>query len=150
MTTDRRFCRFNKSASTAAFSVTEIPQDGLCLSAFLIVTEAGHPANVLMGHMNRDAPWDHIGALDPKRVEERAGPRTRPPGGRAPLRRNVRRSVAMRWFRWREPGAAGKHQYDRMIACDLQGRSHAREAPPHPGGHRPRRPRGVDDRRPDP
>src|SRR5437879_12828169 len=70
MTTDRRFCRFNKSASTAAFSVTEIPQDGLCLSAFLIVTEAGRPTNVLMGHMNREAPWDHIGALDPKRVEE--------------------------------------------------------------------------------
>ena len=70
MTTDRRFCRFNKSASTAAFSVTEIPQDGLCFSAFLIVTEAGRPTNVLMGHMNREAPWDHIGALDPKRVEE--------------------------------------------------------------------------------
>src|SRR2546425_11038715 len=72
MTTDRRFCRFNKSASTAAFSVTEIPQDGLCLSAFLIVTDAGRPTHVLMGHMNREAPRDHIGALDPKRVEEHA------------------------------------------------------------------------------
>ncbi len=69
MATDRRFSRFSKSSSTAAFSVTEIPKDGFCLSAFLIVTDPRHPTNVLMGHMNPDAPWDHIGALDPKRVE---------------------------------------------------------------------------------
>jgi ADP-ribose pyrophosphatase YjhB (NUDIX family) len=69
MTTDRRFCRFSKAPSTAAFSVTEIPEEGLCLSAFLIVTEARHPTNVLLGHMNPEAPWDHIGALDPKRIE---------------------------------------------------------------------------------
>ncbi len=69
MTTDRRFCRFSKSPETASFSVTEIPDDGLCLSAFLIVTESRHPRFVLMGHMNPQAAWDHIGALDPGRVE---------------------------------------------------------------------------------
>src|SRR5437867_10824795 len=69
MTTDRRFSRFNKSPATAAFSVTEIPDDGMCLSAFLIVTEARDSRKVLMGHMNPKAPWDHIGALDPSRVE---------------------------------------------------------------------------------
>ncbi len=69
MTTDRRFCRFSKSPQTASFSVTEIPPDGLCLSAFLLVTESRHPRFVLMGHMNPGAPWDHIGALDPSRVE---------------------------------------------------------------------------------
>src|SRR5947208_16841212 len=69
MTTDRRFSRFSKSAATAAFSVTEIPEDGVCLSAFLIVTEARDSKKVLMGHMNPKAPWDHIGALDPSRVE---------------------------------------------------------------------------------
>src|SRR5882762_5961583 len=53
MTTDRRFSRFSKSRETAAFSITE----------------TGHPTNVLMGHMNPRAPWDHIGALDPSRVE---------------------------------------------------------------------------------
>src|SRR5438876_11382259 len=68
MTTDRRFSRFSKSAATAAFSVTEIPGDGVCLSAFLIVTEARDSKKVLMGHMNPKAPWDHIGALDPSRV----------------------------------------------------------------------------------
>jgi len=69
MTTDRRFSRFSKSPATAAFSVTEIPDDGVCLSAFLIVTEARDARKVLVGHMNPKAPWDHIGALDPSRVE---------------------------------------------------------------------------------
>jgi hypothetical protein len=69
MTTDRRFARFSKSPNTAAFSLTEIPDEGVCLSAFLLVTEARHPSSVLMGHMNPQAPWDHIGALDPSRIE---------------------------------------------------------------------------------
>src|SRR6266511_4420677 len=69
MTTDRRFSRFSKSQDTAAFSVTEIPEGGVCLSAFLILTQTGGPSRILMGHMNPEAPWDHIGALDPKRVE---------------------------------------------------------------------------------
>jgi len=69
MTTDRRFSRFSKSRDTAAFSLTEIPDGGVCLSAFLILTEAGQPSRILMGHMNPEARWDHIGALDPKRVE---------------------------------------------------------------------------------
>src|SRR5467141_3383829 len=69
MTTDRRFSRFSRSRDTAAFSITEIPVGGVCLSAFLVVTETGEPRKVLMGHMNPDAPWDHIGALDSSRVE---------------------------------------------------------------------------------
>jgi len=69
MTTDRRFARFSKSPDTAAFSITEIPAGAFCLSAFLIITESGDPRKVLMGCMNPRAPWDHIGALDPARVE---------------------------------------------------------------------------------
>jgi ADP-ribose pyrophosphatase YjhB (NUDIX family) len=69
MTTDRRFTRFSKAPATAAFSVTEIPAEGVCLSSFLIVTETRQPTKVLMGHMNPEAPWDHIGALDQHRVE---------------------------------------------------------------------------------
>src|SRR5687767_10998913 len=69
MTTDRIFSRFSKARSTAAFSLTEIPDDGVCLSAFLIVIEARRPTNILMGHLNPEAPWDHLCALDPTRVE---------------------------------------------------------------------------------
>ena len=69
MTTDRRFCRFNRDPDTASFSMTEVPAEGLCLSAFVVLNSEENPSAVLMGHMNPAAPWDHIGALDPGRVE---------------------------------------------------------------------------------
>jgi ADP-ribose pyrophosphatase YjhB (NUDIX family) len=69
VTTDRRFCRFNRSPETAPFSVTEIPPDGFCISAFLVLRDSSDPWRVLMGHLNPQAPWDHIGALDPSRAE---------------------------------------------------------------------------------
>ncbi len=69
MTTDRRFCRFNRDPDTATFSITEIPPEGLCLSAFVVLNSEENPSAVLMGHMNPAAAWDHIGALDRKRVE---------------------------------------------------------------------------------
>jgi hypothetical protein len=49
--------------------MTEVPEGGLCLSAFLVLTAKENPKHVLMGHLNPKAPWDHIGALDQKRVE---------------------------------------------------------------------------------
>jgi hypothetical protein len=69
MTTNRRFCRFSKSASTDAFGMPEVPEDGLCLSAFVLLSPEDDPSSVLMGHMNPAASWDHLGALDPDRVE---------------------------------------------------------------------------------
>ncbi|MCI4348139.1 MAG: NUDIX hydrolase [Thermoplasmata archaeon] len=47
----------------------EVPEDGLCLSAFVILSPEADLSAVLMGHMNPAAPWDHLGALDPGRVE---------------------------------------------------------------------------------
>ena len=69
MVTDRKFCRFNKQAETMSFGMPEPPAGGLCLSAFLVITDEWNPNSVLMGHLNTKAPWDHIGALDPSRVE---------------------------------------------------------------------------------
>ena len=46
----------------------EIPDGGLCLSAFLVVTR-GKTSEILMGHLNPSAAWDHIGALDQSRIE---------------------------------------------------------------------------------
>ncbi|MCI4352579.1 MAG: NUDIX hydrolase [Thermoplasmata archaeon] len=69
MTTDRRFCRFARSKETDPFGMPEVPEDGLCLSAFVILSPEDDPSSVLMGHMNPAAPWDHLGAMDPGRVE---------------------------------------------------------------------------------
>ena len=68
MPTDRKFCRFNRQPETAAFSVTEIPLSGFCLSAFLVITQQDHGNRVLMGKLNPAADWEHIGALDMSRV----------------------------------------------------------------------------------
>jgi ADP-ribose pyrophosphatase YjhB (NUDIX family) len=75
MATDRRFARFNAGASTAtgepdASPLTQhaVPEGGMCLSAFVLLTEAGHSGRVLLGRLNPEARWDHIGALDPERA----------------------------------------------------------------------------------
>jgi ADP-ribose pyrophosphatase YjhB (NUDIX family) len=46
-----------------------IPDGGICLSTFLVISEIGSPERILMGHLDPAAPWDHIGALDPERAE---------------------------------------------------------------------------------
>ena len=67
MTTNRKFARFK--INVAEPRIKEIPKGGLCISTFLVISKIGHPTQVLMGHLNKDAPWDHIGALDLERVE---------------------------------------------------------------------------------
>jgi len=69
MVTDRRFTRFNRQQGMIAFGMPEVPEGGLCLSAFLVITDIQNPNSVLMGNLNPKAPWDHIGALDPARIE---------------------------------------------------------------------------------
>lgn len=67
MTTDRKFCRFYAPADTP-FGMPEVPAAGLCLSAFLVISETDRANRVLMGHLDPAAPWDHIGALDSSRT----------------------------------------------------------------------------------
>src|SRR2546426_302449 len=67
MATERRFSRF--ATSDRSLQTREIPEGGICLSAFLVISQTGHPERVLMGHLNPNGPWDHIGALDAERAE---------------------------------------------------------------------------------
>ncbi|MCL4519086.1 MAG: hypothetical protein M1587_07810 [Thaumarchaeota archaeon] len=76
MTTDRKFCRFSSTMAVASgkvddvpFGMKSLPDGGMCLSAFLVISEEENPNAVLMGHLNRNANWDHIGALDESRVQ---------------------------------------------------------------------------------
>jgi ADP-ribose pyrophosphatase YjhB (NUDIX family) len=50
--------------------MNEIPVGGFCISAFLVISKAKNPRKVLAGRINKKAPWDHLGALDPERVEK--------------------------------------------------------------------------------
>jgi len=67
MATERLFLRV--SSKPGPLRLSEIPEGGFCLSAFLVISNSRNPKEVLLGHLNPDAPWDHIGALDPPRVE---------------------------------------------------------------------------------
>src|ERR1700686_395592 len=73
MTTNRHFARFNAGKSTVSgkpdtstLTAREVPEGGMCLSAFVVLTRADGPKQVLLGHLNPEAMWDHIGALDPE------------------------------------------------------------------------------------
>ena len=68
MTTDRKFCAFARD-SRGGLGLSAVPESGFCISAFLIIRPSAGGHGVLMGHINPEGPWDHIGALDPDRIE---------------------------------------------------------------------------------
>lgn len=68
MGTDRQFARFSHGGSAGPLATREVPDGGMCLSAFVVLTQAGNQNAVLLGHLNSEANWDHIGALDSERV----------------------------------------------------------------------------------
>lgn len=68
MTTSRQFAHFRRDVAPPRMK--EIPEGGFCISTFLILTGIGSPDLVLMGHINKTGPWDHIGALDAERIEK--------------------------------------------------------------------------------
>lgn len=75
MVTDRKFCRFPNFSKkdnllvSGTLPVSEIPEGGLCLSAFLALYESKSPSKILMGIVNPSAPWDQIGAISGAIIE---------------------------------------------------------------------------------
>lgn len=67
MVTKRRFAHFKRDVALPRMK--EIPEGGFCISAFVIISKTNNPEQVLMGRINKSASWDHIGALDPERLE---------------------------------------------------------------------------------
>ncbi|MCI4360750.1 MAG: hypothetical protein L3J91_03530 [Thermoplasmata archaeon] len=47
-----------------------VPDDGLCLNAFVMLSPAGTPTQVLMGIVDPTAPWRAIGGVTPQRLRE--------------------------------------------------------------------------------
>ena len=64
----RRFTRLKPASPQEIPGASTVPDDGLCLSVFLVLSPPGRDAAVLLGRIDPSAPWDEIGALDPERV----------------------------------------------------------------------------------
>jgi ADP-ribose pyrophosphatase YjhB (NUDIX family) len=67
MTNERRFAAFSRTAVLPRMN--EIPEAGFCISAFIVLSKIGNPDEVVMGHLNPETDWNHIGALDHERAE---------------------------------------------------------------------------------
>lgn len=69
----RRFARFRSGEAGPSHGYEALPNDGLCLSVFLIVRPKGRPAEVLLGRVNPDAEWGELGALSKDRLGRISG-----------------------------------------------------------------------------
>lgn len=67
MTTERQFTRFSRTSAPPRIS--EIPDGGFCLSSFVVLSRTGRPNDVLLGRLDPNAEWEHIGGLGKDRAE---------------------------------------------------------------------------------
>lgn len=68
----RVFARWRREPSTE-HGYAQVPADGACLSAFLLVTDPRTPGQVLLGEPDPGADWPRIGAMGRERIERAAG-----------------------------------------------------------------------------
>ncbi len=66
MATTRRFARLARSADRPF--VYEVPNDGMCLSAFLVVRPPSRPHEVLVGRMKATDAWEHAAGVHADRI----------------------------------------------------------------------------------
>ncbi len=66
---ERRFARFAEGRSSSD-GYWPLPEDGLCLSSFLLLSPKGCPQEVLVGRIDPSGPWKQIGAMDPERIRQ--------------------------------------------------------------------------------
>ena len=65
---DRRFARLRRPPLADIPGAFEVPDNGMCMSVFLVLEAPGRDGAVLLGRVDPTAPWLEIGALDPKRA----------------------------------------------------------------------------------
>ncbi len=66
--TERRYARLRRGPIPPDSGSAEVPENGMCLSAFLVIEPPNRSGSVLLGKVNPKAPWFDIGAVDPKRL----------------------------------------------------------------------------------
>jgi len=64
----RRFARLRRGPVSEASGTAEVPDNGMCLSVFLVLEGPDRPGRVLMGHIDPGFDWWEVGALDPARI----------------------------------------------------------------------------------
>ena len=64
----RRFTRLRRGPVSEGSGAAEVPDNGMCLSVFVVLESPDRPGAVLMGHIDPSADWWEVGALDPKRA----------------------------------------------------------------------------------
>ncbi|MGP8071978.1 MAG: hypothetical protein ACLPZM_02475 [Thermoplasmata archaeon] len=64
----RKFARLRPSVSPTAVDEFTVPPAGMCLSAFLVLTDPADPSSVLLGHIAPDPRWGELGGIGPERV----------------------------------------------------------------------------------
>ncbi len=69
----RRFTRLAPGAPPVGSGRFPVPEDGMCLSTFLILHPPQRPREVLLGRLDPAAPWDSVGGLDPSRIQRWGG-----------------------------------------------------------------------------
>jgi len=67
MTSNRTFTRFSVTVDPPR--IDQIPEGGFCLSSFLVLSRVDADNEILLGKLNKEAPWERIGALDRNRAE---------------------------------------------------------------------------------
>jgi ADP-ribose pyrophosphatase YjhB (NUDIX family) len=65
---NRRFARLTRGPAPLSHGQALVPSDGMCLNAFLVLTDPADPKRVLLGRIAPDPRWEELGGLDPGRV----------------------------------------------------------------------------------
>jgi ADP-ribose pyrophosphatase YjhB (NUDIX family) len=65
---ERRFTRLKRGSPVENPGASNLPDDGMCLSVFLVLSPPNREAAVLMGRVDPSAPWEEIGAIDSARL----------------------------------------------------------------------------------
>jgi hypothetical protein len=66
--TERRFARLRRAPVGEHPGSSEVPDNGMCLSVFLVLERPGRDGEVLLGQPEPTAPWWEIGGIDPGRL----------------------------------------------------------------------------------
>jgi hypothetical protein len=70
--THRSVSRFRPAPGLEDPVYVAVPDDGLCLNAFVVLSPPGDPSQVLLGMVDPNAPWREIGGVTTQRLAELA------------------------------------------------------------------------------